>query len=263
MPNRPFFPIYPGDELRGPVAGCSLAAQGLWLRMRFIMHDSERRGYLHQNGSAIPPESVARRCGCTPEQYETLLAELDQAGVPSRTTDGVIYDPAMVAEERKRSLCAEAGKRGGSPILKGLSKGAAKGEPSPQDKPKPTPSVSSSVSKEDKTLPATPVGRLQALFADGLRAHPRGGPEARVNLGLLGRIVKGRLAEIPEEDLAARVHAWFASTDAFILENINNVGIFDNRLHLLKGGPIHGRNPDRRGAGSNGDNSAYDKLTQR
>lgn len=44
--NVPFFRIFPGDELRGPISGCSLAAQGLWFRLRIIMYDCEPQGYL-------------------------------------------------------------------------------------------------------------------------------------------------------------------------------------------------------------------------
>ena len=41
MAKLPYIQLYPGDWLRDSVAGCSLAAQGLWLRMMFVMHDSE------------------------------------------------------------------------------------------------------------------------------------------------------------------------------------------------------------------------------
>jgi len=103
MAGKPSFQFYPGDWLRDPVSGCSLEAQGLWLRMMFLMHDSERHGYLAVNDSPIPPESIARRCGCTPEQYESLLAELERARVPSRTSNGVIYSRRMVRDSKPRT----------------------------------------------------------------------------------------------------------------------------------------------------------------
>lgn len=107
MANLPSFQFYPGDWVRDPVAGCSLAAQGLWLRMLFLMHDSERYGYLVVNGSPMTSGSIARRCGCTPDEYEALLAELDSAGVPRRTKEGTIYNKRMVDDARERAQAAE------------------------------------------------------------------------------------------------------------------------------------------------------------
>jgi hypothetical protein len=107
----PAIHLYPGDWLRDAVAGCSLAAQGLWLRMMFLMHDSERYGYLVVNGSPMSSESIARRCGCTPAEYETLLTELDAAGVPSRTKDNLIFSRRMVRDADERQKNAERQKR--------------------------------------------------------------------------------------------------------------------------------------------------------
>lgn len=98
----PAFQFYPGDWIRDPVSGCSLAAQGLWLRMMFLAHDSDRYGYLSHNGTPIPPEHIARRCGIPLDQYVTLLAELDAAGVPSRTPEKVIYSRRMVRDSKER-----------------------------------------------------------------------------------------------------------------------------------------------------------------
>src|SRR6185369_6429483 len=102
----PYIQLYVGDWIRDNVAGCSLAAQGLWLRMMFLAHDSDRYGYLDINGSPIPPGSVAARCGTTPEQYETLLAELDAARVPSRTPESIIYSRRMVRDAKEREANA-------------------------------------------------------------------------------------------------------------------------------------------------------------
>lgn len=97
MGRLPAFQFYPGDWLRDNVAGCSLAAQGLWLRMMIVAHDSEPYGHLPYSDAMI-----ARRCGCSLEEYETLTAELFAAGVPSRTTDGVIYSRRMVRDDEER-----------------------------------------------------------------------------------------------------------------------------------------------------------------
>jgi hypothetical protein len=106
MPKLPAIQFYPGDWLRDEVAGCSLGAQGLWLRMMFIAHDSERYGYLSLNGNAMPDDFVARRCGSSVTDYVTLLAELDRAGVPSRTPEGIIYSRRMVRDAKARTANA-------------------------------------------------------------------------------------------------------------------------------------------------------------
>lgn len=75
--------------------------------MMFIGHDSDRYGYLSQHGKPIPSGSIAQRCGCTLPLYLTLLQELDDFGVPSRTPDGTIYSRRMVRDHEKRELAAE------------------------------------------------------------------------------------------------------------------------------------------------------------
>lgn len=109
MAKLPSLQFYPGDWLRDPVSGCSLAAQGLWLRLMILAHDSERYGYLCQGGSAIPREQLARRCGCSLAEFDLLLAELESASVPSRTEDGVIFSRRMSrdAEERSKSAARQ------------------------------------------------------------------------------------------------------------------------------------------------------------
>lgn len=104
MSKLPAILIYPSDWLSDEIAGCSLAAQGLWLRMMFLMHRSSRYGYLTlPNGSAIPPKSVAAQCGIDHKAYVALLDELDSVGKLSRDTTGVIYSRRMVRDEQKRS----------------------------------------------------------------------------------------------------------------------------------------------------------------
>ena len=99
--KRPSLQFYPGDWLRDNVAGCSIEAQGLWLRMLMVMHDSEAYGYLSIAGKGMTSDTIARRCGCFPDQYETLLCELLENGVPSVTEDGVIYSRRLVKEENE------------------------------------------------------------------------------------------------------------------------------------------------------------------
>jgi hypothetical protein len=103
MGKLPAFQFYPADWLTDAVSGCSLAAQGLWLRMMIVMHSAERRGYLVMNGRPMPDEFIAAKCGCGVETYRSLLDELSRAGVPRRASDEIIFNKRMVEDERKRS----------------------------------------------------------------------------------------------------------------------------------------------------------------
>lgn len=92
-----------GDWRSDSVFYCSLAARGLWHEMMNMMHVVERIGYLSQDGSPIPSEKIARYCGSSLEQYETLLAELFEAKVPSKTPSGIIYSRRIVRDVEVRS----------------------------------------------------------------------------------------------------------------------------------------------------------------
>lgn len=107
MPKLPAIHLYPGDWLRDTIAGCSLAAQGLWLRMMFIAHDSEDYGYLTQNKKPISSEAIAQRCGCSLETYNFHLKELIDAGVASVTDRYIVYSRRMVRDSEIREHTAK------------------------------------------------------------------------------------------------------------------------------------------------------------
>lgn len=180
----PAIQFYPGDWLKDNVSGCSLQAQGLWLRMLFLAHESDRRGYLSVNGKPMHPEFIARKCGCdSTDQYLTLLNELFDAGVPSQQPDMTIYSRRMVKDEQKRHKCAQAGKKGGgNPALtfKGHSKGEDKGSVKGSNKGSPKRNMGSSIASsissaallssnkfsESSSSPPTPRGVAAAAFLE-------------------------------------------------------------------------------------------------
>lgn len=94
---------YPKDWRADAVFSCSLAARGLWHEMMNMMHAQERYGYLSMNGLPIPDEAIARYCGCSSQEYQTLLPELFAANVPRRTSSGVIYSKRMVEDQQRRA----------------------------------------------------------------------------------------------------------------------------------------------------------------
>ena len=94
------------------IAGCTLSAQGLWLRMLCVMHTSRPYGCLEAEGKPVPDELLFRRCGCVSvEEYRGLLGELFSAGVPSRRPDGVIYSRRMVRDQQERDSAADRQRR--------------------------------------------------------------------------------------------------------------------------------------------------------
>ena len=102
MAKLPAIHLYPGDWLRDQISGCSLAAQGLWLRMMFVMHDSEQYGRMVIGGKPIPFDQAARRCGCSVQEYSDLTQELLDVGVISINSDGVMYSRRMVRDAKER-----------------------------------------------------------------------------------------------------------------------------------------------------------------
>jgi hypothetical protein len=118
MGKKPYFPFYPGDWIRDPISGCSLAAQGLWLRMMIVAHDCSTYGELSVDGSPMPNQAIARRCGCSIEEFESLFRELTHSGVPGRKSDGTIYSRRMVRDEKVRKIREKVGKKGGNPGLR-------------------------------------------------------------------------------------------------------------------------------------------------
>jgi len=155
---------YWADWLRDPaLRSVTSGARGLWMDMLCLMWECVPRGHLQTpSGKPYTTEMLCRASGnISKEEVDGWLEELENSGVLSRSTTGVIYSRRMVRDEHKRALCREAGKKGGNPTLKGGSKGGAKGHPKGGSNPNPTPSTSSSSStsvvpsKEETTIAAT------------------------------------------------------------------------------------------------------------
>jgi len=136
----PYMRLYPGDELQAPASYCSLAAQGLWLRLRMIMHSCEPYGYLIPGSKAMakgngtiagqsqdntetdamlasavlagqtvdigrtrPSDAlIARMCGVTNEELARLIAELDEAGATRYTVNHIMYCQELIMQASER-----------------------------------------------------------------------------------------------------------------------------------------------------------------
>ncbi len=174
--KRPSFQFYPADWRKDPaLAACSLAARGLWMELLCIAHESERYGFLSINGKAMTPAQLARIVGETPALVTKLLREIEDAGVLSRTGEGVIFSRRMVRDEELRNIRAANGVKGAEHGKKGAPHGVKGGRPvkatageitpleTPQeDRKEPPPSSSASSSTSISSVAKATAAEPQA-----------------------------------------------------------------------------------------------------
>lgn len=117
MGCNPWLKFYPSDWRSDPkLRMCSLAARGLWIEMIALMHEANPRGHLLVNGIAPTDTQLGALIGSPP--VPELVIELEQAGVFSRTTQGVIYSRKMTRDDAKSETARVNGSLGGNPALK-------------------------------------------------------------------------------------------------------------------------------------------------
>jgi hypothetical protein len=144
--KRPAFQWYPSDWRKdNELQSCSIAARGLWHELLGIMHECTPYGHLTVDGRPASDAASARLCHVELREFKKLLAELEGAGVPSRTEAGILYSRRMVRDEHIRNVRAEAGKLGGNPnLINGKDNHQPEDLLEDKDKQIPTPSASSS-----------------------------------------------------------------------------------------------------------------------
>ncbi len=99
MSRRRWIKFWPQDWQRDPaLRACSLAARGLWMELLCIAHESEPYGHVTLNGRAMTEAEVASIVGRPRREILPLIAELERAGVFSRTAEGVIYSRRLVRD---------------------------------------------------------------------------------------------------------------------------------------------------------------------
>lgn len=96
---------------------CSLAAQGLWMRMLCIAAAHDPIGYVAVVGRGLDETALARMTGCSESEVAALLGELDQNGVFSRDRHGRIFSRRMISDAKKSAIARKNGKEGGNPSL--------------------------------------------------------------------------------------------------------------------------------------------------
>lgn len=86
----------------GDTARLTLEAKALWLEMLLLMHVSPKRGYLlNADGKFINAGDIAKRLKIEKKHAISICNELENSGVFSRNSEGVIYSRRMVREQAR------------------------------------------------------------------------------------------------------------------------------------------------------------------
>ena len=176
--KRPAFQFYPADWRKDmALQSCSVAARGLWVEMLCIAHECEPYGHLTVNGKPMTAAQIGRHTGLTERECAKLVAELEDAGVVSRTAEGVLYSRRMVRDEDLRNRRAEGGKGGAEHGAKGAEHGMKGGRPAQGrgvSEPPIQPPPSSSSSSSSSTSVEESASALSARGAIGLALKAAG-----------------------------------------------------------------------------------------
>jgi hypothetical protein len=97
---------------------CSLAAQGLWMRLLCIAAAHDPIGYVAVAGRGLSETDIARMTGVSESEAHALLGELDQNGVFSRDRKQRIYSRRLIKDAKASAEAKKNGKLGGNPNLR-------------------------------------------------------------------------------------------------------------------------------------------------
>lgn len=155
---------------------CSLAAQGLWMRLLCIAAEADPIGHVAVNGKPLSPAEMAEIVGKPLADIEPLLAELKARGVCD-VFRGRIISKRMVKDARKSAEAKANGALGGNPTL---GKGRGKIPPvNPTDKPR--------VKRTDKPQEPRARSKVEAPYSasnltcrETSEARPEGASALRV-----------------------------------------------------------------------------------
>lgn len=116
--RQPWMKWFPSDwRADAGLRMCSFAARGLWIDLLALMHEGEPYGHLVINGRVPTEKQLAGLLGGTAKEIGALIAELEEAGVPSRGDGGALYSRRMVRDRRKAEADRANGQRGGNPRI--------------------------------------------------------------------------------------------------------------------------------------------------
>ena len=107
------------DYERDPaLRACSLASQGLWMRLLCLMHEATPYGHLVINGRVPDAKRIAAMIGKPEREVAAALSELEELGVFSRTSEAIIYCRRMVRDNELVDCGKLNGANGGNPEIR-------------------------------------------------------------------------------------------------------------------------------------------------
>lgn len=127
---KPGFYFLPADHERDvALNSCSLAAQGLHMRLLCLMHRCRPYGHLAVNGQAMPLKQLAAELHCTRGKTMKLIGELLAAKVLHRDDAGLIFNKRLVRDHYRKQAQIVAGKEGAEFGHMGAEYGVLGGRP--------------------------------------------------------------------------------------------------------------------------------------
>ena len=188
--SNPWMKFYPRDW-RGDqtLRAVSVAARGLWIEMLCIMHEAQPYGHLILGGRAVSVDVLARVSGLGMDECGALLAELESAGVLSRTRKGVIYSRRMVKDHSRAKKGEKAArKRWGQGAENKTEKRAPNGSPNRE----PTTQKPEARYSVDKSTGGEPPDPVKQMFDMGVAMLKSQGHDEREARSIVGKWRKGR-----------------------------------------------------------------------
>lgn len=102
MADHRWMKFWPADwQSDASLRMSGLAARGLWIECIAIMHTADPYGHLLINGKQPTAKQLASIVGSNEREVTKLLTELEEAGVFSRTAEGVIFSRRMVRDNER------------------------------------------------------------------------------------------------------------------------------------------------------------------
>lgn len=208
--SRPSIQFYPDDWLRDPaLRRCSPSARGLWIDLICLMHAGDPYGHLRTGGADMLPGEIARATGFTAAEVRRCEAELDRAGVFSRTDAGTIFCRRMVRDEAMRQkrasyghLGSEFGSLGGRPpkqrdgVMDGVYEKPHRGR------------HDGVISERVNNPPSSSSSLLLGLYTKHTTQPPPNPPKQAKTPSATPSNVKSPTAAVREELKRAAIRAW-------------------------------------------------------
>ena len=117
MAKSPGFWFFTGDWLKDPeLRFCSIFARGLLVDLLCFLHEAKEQGYAsNPDGSPRTDEQIVDAvAGGTREDKLAALAELEQSGVLSRDSRGVLFSRRVARLAELSNARKQSGSKGGS-----------------------------------------------------------------------------------------------------------------------------------------------------